>query len=145
SSLNARAITISINGNGESQSMPHVTPHDSSFSGRALDQVRLTVAPLRFGAGIKGKVLDSLAAGVPCVMTPIASEGLSLTDELKKLVAIGNANMAKLIVLAHTDRNLFNQNSKAGQSYIRNHHHEQCVTKTLHTAFIGPSKIIKTA
>src|SRR5205085_5562181 len=41
-----------------------------------FDRVRLTVAPLRFGAGVKGKVIDSLAAGVPCVMSPIGAEGL---------------------------------------------------------------------
>ena len=33
--------------------------------GEIFDRIRLTVAPLRFGAGIKGKVIDSLAAGVP--------------------------------------------------------------------------------
>jgi O-antigen biosynthesis protein len=43
-----------------------------------FDRVRLTVAPLRYGAGIKGKVIDSLAAGVPCIGTPIAAEGLDL-------------------------------------------------------------------
>ena len=43
-----------------------------------FDRVRLTVAPLAFGAGVKGKVLDSLAAGVPCACTPIAAEGLDL-------------------------------------------------------------------
>ena len=41
-----------------------------------FDRVRVTVAPLAYGAGIKGKVLDSLAAGIPCVCTPIAAEGL---------------------------------------------------------------------
>lgn len=84
-----------------------------------MDQVQLTVAPLRFGAGIKGKVLNSLATGVPCIMTLVASKGLALPDELKKLVFIGNANLAQLIVRVYTDRNLFNQNLKAGQSYQR--------------------------
>lgn len=96
-----------------------------------LDQVRLTVAPLRFGAGIKGKVLDSLAAGVPCVMTPVATEGLILPEALTKLVGTGNANLAQLIVRTHTNRNLFNQNSKAGQSYIRDQHSQQCVAQSL--------------
>ena len=41
--------------------------------GEVFDRVRLTVAPLRYGAGVKGKVLDSFAAGVPCVM--IAGRG----------------------------------------------------------------------
>ncbi|WP_215763124.1 Hint domain-containing protein [Acetobacter sp. P1H12_c] len=108
----------------------HIRGHIPDLSS-VMDQVRLTVAPLRFGAGIKGKVLDSLAAGVPCVMTPVASEGLILHDELKKLVATGNANLAQLIVRTHTNRDLFNQNSKAGQSYIRDQHNERCVVQSL--------------
>lgn len=106
-----------------------------------LDQVRLTVAPLRFGAGIKGKVVDSLAAGVPCVMTPIATEGLILPKALTKLVGTGNANLARLIVRTHTNRNLFNQNSKAGQIYIRGHHNEQCVAQSLQIALRTASDI----
>jgi len=34
------------------------------------------VAPLRFGAGIKGKITDSWLYGVPVITTPIGSEGL---------------------------------------------------------------------
>ncbi len=43
-----------------------------------FDQIRLSVAPLRFGAGMKGKVGDSLARGVPIVVTPVAAEGFDL-------------------------------------------------------------------
>src|SRR5205814_1990102 len=39
-----------------------------------FDRVALTIAPLRYGAGLKGKVLESLAAGIPCVMTTVAAE-----------------------------------------------------------------------
>jgi hypothetical protein len=39
-------------------------------------ETRVAVAPLRYGAGIKGKVLDACAAGVACLCTPIAAEGL---------------------------------------------------------------------
>jgi glycosyltransferase involved in cell wall biosynthesis len=52
-----------------------------------LARARITVAPLRFGAGIKGKVLESFALGLPCVMTPIAAEGLNLTPDLTHAVA----------------------------------------------------------
>lgn len=51
-----------------------------------LDGKRLTIAPLRFGAGVKGKVLQSFAAGVPCVLTPIAAEGMGLSPELTALL-----------------------------------------------------------
>ncbi len=54
---------------------------------RLLNGLRLTVAPLRFGAGLKGKVLTSFAAGVPCVMTGIAAEGMDLPASLQPLIA----------------------------------------------------------
>ncbi|GBR67973.1 glycosyltransferase family 4 protein [Gluconobacter kanchanaburiensis] len=47
----------------------------------ALTNIALCVAPLRFGAGIKGKVLESWAAGLPVVMTTIAAEGLVNPDD----------------------------------------------------------------
>ena len=40
-----------------------------------FDRVRLTVAPLTYGAGVKGKVIDSLGAGLPCVCTPDSRRG----------------------------------------------------------------------
>lgn len=38
----------------------------------------ISVAPLRFGAGVKGKIVESFAYGLPCVMTEMASEGLEI-------------------------------------------------------------------
>ncbi|KAJ0396426.1 hypothetical protein P43SY_007751 [Pythium insidiosum] len=43
-----------------------------------LRQYRVTVAPLRFGAGIKGKIADSWFNGTPCVTTSIGAEGMRL-------------------------------------------------------------------
>jgi hypothetical protein len=40
--------------------------------GTRLEELRVTVAPLRFGAGAKGKIVSSLGHGVPCVATSIA-------------------------------------------------------------------------
>lgn len=44
----------------------------------ALSRYRLNLAPLRFGAGIKGKILAGWAVGTPCVATLIAAEGMLL-------------------------------------------------------------------
>jgi GT2 family glycosyltransferase/glycosyltransferase involved in cell wall biosynthesis len=41
---------------------------------------RIFIAPLQSGAGIKGKVIGALAYGVPCVLSPIAAEGIALGD-----------------------------------------------------------------
>lgn len=46
--------------------------------GPYLAQARLAVAPLLHGAGVKGKVLQSLLTGTPMVVTPVALDGTSL-------------------------------------------------------------------
>ena len=47
-----------------------------------LDSSRVFVAPLRYGAGIKGKILRALAVGIPVVTTPIGAEGIFEDREL---------------------------------------------------------------
>ena len=42
----------------------------------AMDESRVLLAPLRFGAGIKGKIVDAWMHGLPVVTTPIGAEGM---------------------------------------------------------------------
>jgi glycosyltransferase involved in cell wall biosynthesis len=72
-----------------------------------LATVRLTVAPLRFGAGVNGKVLDSLAAGVPCLCSPLAMEGLGVPPGMEDCVAEGaEAFAAAILRLYHAPERL---------------------------------------
>jgi len=41
-----------------------------------MKQSRVCLAPLRFGAGLKGKLVDAMQNGTPCVMSGIAAEGM---------------------------------------------------------------------
>jgi hypothetical protein len=41
-----------------------------------MQRARVCLAPLRFGAGLKGKLVDAMRNGTPCVMTTMAAEGL---------------------------------------------------------------------
>ncbi len=41
-----------------------------------LRKYRVNLAPLRFGAGVKGKILDGWTQGTPCLGSPIAAEGM---------------------------------------------------------------------
>ncbi|MCQ9156675.1 glycosyltransferase family 4 protein, partial [Acidomonas methanolica] len=99
-----------------------------------LDRVRLTVAPLRFGAGVKGKVLDSLAAGVPCVMTSIAAEGMALPDALAGLIAEDADGLAKRILRLHGARKVHTEAARAGKDYIRVHNSEHAVAEALRSS-----------
>jgi glycosyltransferase involved in cell wall biosynthesis len=84
-----------------------------------FDLVRLTIAPLRFGAGLKGKVLESLAAGVPCVMTPIAAEGLGLPAELQSLVADGPRALTNRIATLCRDTAEYQRIAGFGKDFVR--------------------------
>jgi len=52
-----------------------------------FSKCKLSVAPLRFGAGVKGKVITSLSYGVPCIATSIAVEGTGLEDTETIMIA----------------------------------------------------------
>ena len=86
----------------------------AGFFGR----LRLTVAPMAFGAGIKGKVLDSLAAGIPCIATPVAIEGIDWPDALAGCVAADDAGLADAIVALHGDQARHRKIVTAGRALI---------------------------
>ncbi len=75
---------------------------------------RLSVAPLRFGAGVKGKVGESMAAGLPTVCTPVAAEGMRLVDGQHVLVAADAAGFADHVVTLLDDDVLWRAVSEAG-------------------------------
>jgi glycosyltransferase involved in cell wall biosynthesis len=77
----------------------------------------LSVAPLRYGAGVKGKVVTSLSYGVPCVATPIAAEGSGLVPNENILVAEDAHEMAKMIQALCVNEQLWNKLSQSGLLY----------------------------
>jgi O-antigen biosynthesis protein len=96
-------------------------------------EIRLTVAPLRYGAGVKGKVLDSFAAGIPCLMTEIAAEGLALPARLKWLVTNSIEEMATKIVELHNDFNLNAELSNLCLDFMRRGFSRKEVDRSLRT------------
>jgi glycosyltransferase involved in cell wall biosynthesis len=68
-------------------------------------RVRVSVAPLRFGAGFKGKVATSLAHGLPVVGSSIALEGTGLDDGDGVAVADTPEDFVRAIMRLHEDEN----------------------------------------
>lgn len=106
-----------------------------------FDRVRLTVAPLRFGAGIKGKVLDSFAAGLPCVMTPIAAEGIPLGSVLRTAVAADPLDIADLICDLHNRPSLNGKHARAGLALIAATYTEAAIVAALDAAVSGGAPV----
>ena len=82
-----------------------------------FDTLRLSVAPLRYGAGAKGKVASSLAHGVPCVATPVAVEGMRIPKGAGVLVEASAEGLARTIVDTYSDPRLWSDLSAAGLEY----------------------------
>lgn len=92
-----------------------------------IDQARAMAAPLRFGAGLKGKITQALAAGLPVVTTEVGAEGLESRDKDFLLVADDAAGQAAHIARLYRDDDLWRSLSSAGQALIE----EQCSTQVL--------------
>jgi GT2 family glycosyltransferase len=68
-----------------------------------FDRSRVHVSPLRFGAGVKQKLIDTMAAGLPFVTTTVGAEGLGLGELAPLLVADEPADLAGLIHKLYAD------------------------------------------
>ena len=74
----------------------------------------VNIAPLRFGAGIKGKVLAAMMVGLPTVATSIAAEGMGLRNGHDISIADTPDDLARAIVTLCEDEDLWLSISDAG-------------------------------
>jgi glycosyltransferase involved in cell wall biosynthesis/GT2 family glycosyltransferase len=91
--------------------VPHVEP--------LFDAARVFVAPLRYGAGMKGKIGQALALGLPIVTTTIGVEGMNLVDGHHILIRDDSAAFAEAVLALHADAKLWSQLSQAGRVVTR--------------------------
>ena len=77
-----------------------------------FDRIRLSVAPLRYGAGVKGKINQSMGFGVPVIATPIAIEGMSLSNGEEIIVAEEPKEFAQALVRLYQDQVLWERISR---------------------------------
>ena len=84
----------------------------------AFNPHRVFVAPLLSGAGIKGKVLEALARGIPCVLTPVAAEGIGLRHESDCLIARTPDEWVEAVVRLNQDDALWQKLSETSRQYM---------------------------
>jgi O-antigen biosynthesis protein len=96
-----------------------------------FDNCLFTVAPLRYGAGAKGKVIQSLTYGVPCVGTSVAAEGCGFVNGKHMLVADGPESMAEAIVRLSRDKDLWQTLAKEGLAYCSQNYSLDAVREIL--------------
>lgn len=81
---------------------------------------RISISPLRYGAGVKGKVNLAMQYGVPVVATSASAEGMFLEDGVNVLLADDAADFASEIMRLHEDAALWHTLKNGGHSNIEN-------------------------
>ena len=84
-----------------------------------LEAARVFVAPLRFGAGVKGKILTAMAHGLPTVTTSIGAEGIGIENESEVLVADSPEDFAEAVVTVHEQYAFWKRLSRASLDFVR--------------------------
>jgi len=100
-----------------------------------FDSVKLSVAPLRFGAGVKGKINQSMAFGVPVVATPMAIEGMELKDREDILVADEPEAFAMALIELYQSEELWTRLSENGITKTRALYSTEAARKKLEFLF----------
>lgn len=104
-----------------------------------LDGCRVSIAPLRYGAGMKGKVGEAMASGLPVVATSVAAEGMGLVSGEHLLVADDPEEFAAAVCRLYQDRDLWERLSAAGRTAIRERMAPAAVAAKLEAILFGAS------
>lgn len=84
------------------------------------NQCRLVVVPLRYGAGVKGKVIEALYYGAPVVTTPTGAEGIPDAGQVMRIAGTAEEFVSAVQTLYHAPERL-SEMSEAAQRYVKEH------------------------
>ena len=121
---NDPAAHLTIYGAGMTKDVIALNSPNVSTSGfvqdiaTAFDAHRVFVAPLLSGAGIKGKVMAALSHGIPCVLSPVAAEGVGLRSGHDCFIVETNEDWVRAIQVLSTNDHLWQQMSDNARSYM---------------------------
>jgi GT2 family glycosyltransferase len=118
----------------------YVEDLDTLFEGH-----RISIAPLRYGAGTKGKVISSLCHGIPCVVTSVACEGMIGVENDIHLAIRDNPNeFADKCIEIYNNEHLWNSISQNAVNYAEQHASLSTMEQALLTQFEKLSKATHT-
>lgn len=83
-----------------------------------LNNMRVMVAPLRYGAGVKGKIVSAMSLGLPVVATPVAAEGMGLTHKENILIADDAKSFAESVLELYKNEKLWRYINKSSLNFV---------------------------
>lgn len=83
-----------------------------------LNSARVSLLPLRFGAGLKGKLFEAIRCGTPSAMTSVAAEGTAFTG-MDECIGDDPSEFASVAVSLYRDQALWEEIQEKGISIIK--------------------------
>jgi glycosyltransferase involved in cell wall biosynthesis len=114
--------------------MGHISDVDSIF-----ERSRIFVAPLRYGAGMKGKVGHALSYGLPVVTTSIGAEGFGMRHRQEAMIVDEPQAFAEAVIQVYRSRELWQQLSDNGYTHLQRHFTPEVVAQKLRAAITKTS------
>ena len=96
-----------------------------------MDKIRIAVAPLRYGAGVKGKINSSMSYGQPVVGTELAVEGMFTQEGIDVLTAKDASEFAQQVIRLYQDETLWKKLSQGGLDNVQNYFSFQAAKKSI--------------
>ena len=96
-----------------------------------FQSARVFVAPLRFGAGVKGKIGDALSYGVPVVTTDVGAEGMRFEHDHQVLLANAPEDFAKYVVETYTNPELWQRLSDASHAHVAKYFSPEAIERVI--------------
>ena len=100
---------------------------------QVMQKTRVCLAPLRFGAGLKGKLLDAMLYGTPGVTTSIGAEGMYGDLLTPGVIADTPESFAELSVAIYSDKIKWQQNAQRGVEIIKERYNGKAIAKEFMT------------
>ncbi|GAA4769912.1 glycosyltransferase family 4 protein [Flavobacterium hankyongi] len=76
---------------------------------KVIENARVLLAPLRFGAGIKGKLLEAMQVGTPSITTQVGAEGITSQEEWNGFVQDNFAEFSEKAIRLYSDEKTWNE------------------------------------
>lgn len=100
-------------------------------------RARVFVAPIRFGAGVKGKIGEALAYAIPLVTTTLGAEGMSLRDGEEALIADTPEEFAAAVVRLYRDAGLWCRLASNAHAHVERHFSPHVVGRIVNDSVKG--------
>ena len=97
----------------------------------AMQSARVCLAPLRFGAGIKGKLAEAMLCATPSVTTDVGAESMQTTLDWAGIIANNPEDIAEAAVELYQNETLWQQKSDLGQANAKILYQEQVIVEAL--------------